>query len=543
MAICRYYQQGHCHHGSNCRFEHVGGGFGGGGNVFGQTSNTQSPGGQQQLQGPELVNTLVTTVKRDLEQSEGGKQWSFSCYSPAKDCPSIPGLDDLSPEELRHEAYTANKSNTATQYQQRYQQLVQDYAQKRKCLLNPSQEMKEVFRRVYNKETVPPSATLFTNSGATSAGGIFGGGGAASPASIFGGGGGQSAFTTKPASAASIFGGGTGSTTTQPSSIFGGPATTTSSTTLQSSVFGGGGTSQVFGQKPTIGQSIFGQSQMTNNASSPAAGIFGGGSAQPVASKPTASIFGTPTATANSGSVFGQPAAPSNPASSVFGSQPTSMTTQPATSAFGQPASLAGASTQQNTGFGTQMSAVPEQTSSIFGQPPAFGSATTTPNASGSVFGQQPSQVGGGSIFGQPAAATGSATTPGGGIFGQPPQHNPQQAAATDTSNPFANPTATPTTGALATSDLPAVPSSNPFGSTAASAPTNPTPASTNLFGAPVADSKNSGLFGQAAVLQRDDSIYTAESELTQEELAAYKADAFELGKIPEKPPPQAICV
>ena len=52
-----------------------------------------------------------------------------------------------------------------------------------------------------------------------------------------------------------------------------------------------------------------------------------------------------------------------------------------------------------------------------------------------------------------------------------------------------------------------------------------------------------SGLFGQAAVLQRDDSVYTAESELTQEELAAYKADAFELGKIPEKPPPQAICV
>ena len=81
-----------------------------------------------------------------------------------------------------------------------------------------------------------------------------------------------------------------------------------------------------------------------------------------------------------SGSVFGQPAAPSNP--SVFGSQPTSMTTQPATSAFGQPAV---ATTQQKTGFGTQMSAVPEQTSSIFGQPPAFGGATTTPNTSGST--------------------------------------------------------------------------------------------------------------------------------------------------------------
>ena len=32
-------------------------------------------------------------------------QWVFSCYSPAKDCASVPGMDDICPEELRMEAY------------------------------------------------------------------------------------------------------------------------------------------------------------------------------------------------------------------------------------------------------------------------------------------------------------------------------------------------------------------------------------------------------------------------------------------------------
>jgi hypothetical protein len=42
---------------------------------------------------------------QDMEQMERGHQWLFSCYSPAKDCTSIPGMDDISPEEMRFEAY------------------------------------------------------------------------------------------------------------------------------------------------------------------------------------------------------------------------------------------------------------------------------------------------------------------------------------------------------------------------------------------------------------------------------------------------------
>ena len=55
----------------------------------------QSPNQQTNQSPQELINTLVSTVKRDVETSEHGKQWSFSCYSPAKDCPCIPGIDDI----------------------------------------------------------------------------------------------------------------------------------------------------------------------------------------------------------------------------------------------------------------------------------------------------------------------------------------------------------------------------------------------------------------------------------------------------------------
>ena len=69
-------------------------------------------------------------------------------------------------------------------------------------------------------------------------------------------------------------------------------------------------------------------------------------------------------------------------------------------------------------------------------------------------------------------------------------------------------------------------------------------PTSTNVFGAPTAAARSAaGLFGQAVETQRDDSIYTPEAELTAEEVAAFKADHFELGKIPERPPPQSLCV
>ena len=48
-----------------------------------------------------MSNQLMVTVKQDMESAEVSGQWIFSCYSPGKDCASVPGIDDVSPEELR----------------------------------------------------------------------------------------------------------------------------------------------------------------------------------------------------------------------------------------------------------------------------------------------------------------------------------------------------------------------------------------------------------------------------------------------------------
>ena len=77
---------------------------------------------------------------------------------------SIPGIEDISPEEMRNEAYTAKTGGISAQYQQKVQGLIQSYQTKRQALLNPSHELKELLRKIYSKEPlshIPPN--LFEN--------------------------------------------------------------------------------------------------------------------------------------------------------------------------------------------------------------------------------------------------------------------------------------------------------------------------------------------------------------------------------------------
>ena len=54
-------------------------------------------------------------------------QWLFICYSPAKDCVSVLGMEDWSPEELRLEAYQAKPANFVDQYSARVKGLLEEY--------------------------------------------------------------------------------------------------------------------------------------------------------------------------------------------------------------------------------------------------------------------------------------------------------------------------------------------------------------------------------------------------------------------------------
>ena len=68
------------------------------------------------------------------------------------------------------------------------------------------------------------------------------------------------------------------------------------------------------------------------------------------------------------------------------------------------------------------------------------------------------------------------------------------------------------------------------------------TPAGGGLFGGG-STGGTAGLFGEVLPEQVDNSKYTPLDQLTQEELAAFQAELFEPGMIPERPPPRELCV
>lgn len=61
-----------------------------------------------------MHNTSILVAKEVLLAERGG-QWLLSCFGPLKERPCIPGMEDLSPEEVRWEIYHAQKNGVVEQ--------------------------------------------------------------------------------------------------------------------------------------------------------------------------------------------------------------------------------------------------------------------------------------------------------------------------------------------------------------------------------------------------------------------------------------------
>ena len=263
-----------------------------------------------------------------------------------------------------------------------------------------------------------------------------------------------------------------------------------SNTQGASNIFGGG-----FSSNPT-GGSIFGGSTGGNQQNS---GIFGGGGAA-----------------TSGGNIFAQ-AQPQQPSSgqNIFGMSSTFTQPQTQTSIFNSTSTFGGNS-------------VTPQTSSIFAQPPATTNVfqQTQQPPQGNIFQQQPS----GNIFSQqqqtqqnpfPAAPTASQ-----GVFGSSPfAPVPQQQPPTNVFAAQMNLTPDPTSA----SPFIQVPQQQPASIFA------PTPTQTPFGG-------SQQPMPSQAQTQFTDSAYTKMDQLTKEQLDAFQANTFELGKIPTCPPPKEFC-
>ncbi|XP_078046351.1 uncharacterized protein LOC144474868 isoform X1 [Augochlora pura] len=624
MVICKYYQQGNCRFGQYCQFEHI--------NTFG--SNTK----------PENLNQdeyTAVAVAKEVLSAERGHQWLLSCFAPFKQKPNIPGMEDISPEEVRWEMYQAQKNGMIEQAKMNYQKLCQDMKAKWQVLKIPTRETIEMLKELQGTGEKGKLTTSGNTAGkssnfsfatpqlglpsSSSSSNVFGNKTFGNQSNPFGGG------FTSTSSSSSIFGktttsnsvfGGTSSfgnnlgfgTGTSTSSVFGG--TTNTPTTFSSDhsysnnsfIFGGGTSQPVFGQP-----SVFGASNQVNNlfsrpqTSQSTTSVFSG-------STPTPSLFSGSTSQTNPSLFGGAKTAAANP----FGASSTSQNISPL---FG---------TASPTG--TFNSGPFSQSKPAFGGAPVFGSAANFESTNAPIFGEQSGFGGSNNVFGGAnttstfSTAAQSTNTFGGtvstssvNLFGAQPtpaiatsNAAPFGAVTTATSSPFAPATsqfdATSSTAspfsrpafsmATTTSEsfgTTVTPSSTPFGTTAntglafgapttATSPFTPSTASGDSKSSPFATTNTTvtttttnpfaprtqqtvspfGNFAQSQTADTvtvssggqlgtsifgvtmtatiiNDSVFSTEDQLTNEEKNMYMAEKFIFGKIPMKPPTKEL--
>ncbi|KAA1083275.1 hypothetical protein PGT21_014493 [Puccinia graminis f. sp. tritici] len=431
MVVCSYFLKGSCKFGNTCRNSHVVDGAN-------KTANTSA------LPGPDSFETISRTMQDDLTTER--PLYYLSVYSPHKSAINMIDGTDVSPEELRFQAYQARANNTTSQYVAHESQLLQ---QMDSVIKTVTQNCKESYKHFYHTQLPlnhPSSTFRKPTPGVTSFGGsgfgsnnqptAFGqaGSGFGGPSTgAFGAFGSQAANPTvsafgQPSSVRptiSAFGQQTSAFATQPSAqpgtatAFGKPSAFGSPAPLVSA-FGAPSAPSAFGQPSQFGTaSAFGaaSSQTTTafgTSPQPTGATAFGSTPQPTGTN----AFGTNTQSTGT-TAFGTPAQPV--AATAFGavSQPSGAT------AFGSnvqsaPTNSAGAFGQTSLNNTSTAFGQPANQATSFGQSSAFGQPQT-PNAFGkpSAFGQ--------SAFGKPSA------------FGQSPFG---QSAPFGT--PVANPSATP---------------------------------------------------------------------------------------------------
>ncbi|KAK1760307.1 hypothetical protein QBC47DRAFT_366859 [Echria macrotheca] len=475
MAVCKFWMQGNCRYGNNCRFEHPPQ------NSQQQSSNRFDMFNKPALgnrQGDPPYNLNAELIQRDLTTDR--PQWILSCYGPGKDAPEqlFGGpLREQSFEEIRlhymNGAQAGNPQGAMAEIEGLYNNAQQQMQNALSNLNAGIQFIVDARNKHPNRVDICQQAQggkagAFeqnkTGFGNTPASNPFGAPAAQAP-SAFG--------AAKPAFGAPAFGQPAAPAFGQPAKLgaspFGQPSQTTSAfgqPAQNNNPFGQPAQPSAFGQASTLGAkpnpfgqpaqpSAFGQTsalgtkpnpfgapaQPTQTTGAPAFGQPAGTSAFGKPSMPGGgSAFGQPAVLGQKPNPFGNPpgqtpfaAAAQQTTASPFGQ--VAQTTQ-AANAFGQPAPATG-----NT-FG-QPAAQP--TTSPFGQPAAttaapaanvFGQPTTTTTAPANPFGQ-PATAPATNPFGQPPAAAAAALPQTTSTFAQP-QTQPQQPAA----NPFGVPAA-----------------------------------------------------------------------------------------------------
>ncbi|XP_013193436.1 uncharacterized protein LOC106137190 [Amyelois transitella] len=162
MVVCKFFQQGNCRYGQNCKFEHIYGSK--------YSYHASNAPAQSQSQTGVTDEQLVNQVQSDIQAALKGGQWILSSYAPFKEKPVFPGISDLSPEEARLFIYEAKAKNNVDQAVTYMNNMIKENRNKYEQLLQPTAAIIKVLRSIYKGE-IPSSPfnntaqNTFRNSG------------------------------------------------------------------------------------------------------------------------------------------------------------------------------------------------------------------------------------------------------------------------------------------------------------------------------------------------------------------------------------------
>lgn len=547
---CKYFQQGKCTRGNNCKFAHVYVNENGSRQSQSQESGSSEADNYKNFVNPNAITRIEKTILTDLVDAESFQRKPLSsAYSYGTPCTvNLINGRDYSPEESRLQYYEAQKNGLLNQYEvemkAREKDMEKCFAHIRshpdwaaRFLQKTTKELTETGQITMKNDFVnfPLDLTgqMYDNTKPASVFGSnpFSTGKSASPfgntvTNVNPGAFGQTSFGSNKA------GFGLGSGVESSGSAFGAPSfgningnTQTTGGVFGKPVFGAASSSSAFGAPATSATNNF-----TNSAdpSTNSNSLFG---------KPQ---FGSGQANAAVNGVFGKPAFGASP----FGNQqPAAFGSNAATGAFGATQKIAGNSSfgaAQNN-FNTNSGSSPfgstqgNITSSVAASP----FASLQKNAQNNAFtGQSP--FGSSNINQKPGVVNASpfsnlqtATKGPENVFGSgmAPKPNSSMSTSFASGGPFAFGNQNTNNGS--TSSPFATVNTNQFNGFAS--PTNSNVAAPNVV--------RSGLTPRfvQGVPSKDDKL--SPEELDREALEQFESGKFILGKVPDVPPPAALIV